>query len=138
MNNFIPLIGVILTGLLAILGYIVQKNKDRQIAILEKKRDVYSDFYLVFNQLNQGTPAQQEKARSRSLHVRSQLALYGSDEVVKAGDAFAAKILEEVHNPSGKEGFLTDAAAALLYEMRTDLMAKTSITIGDMENLMTT
>ncbi|XCN74828.1 MAG: hypothetical protein Q3M24_08830 [Candidatus Electrothrix aestuarii] len=135
MEALATLIGILLTGLVGMLAYSHQKHRDRQVALFDRKREVYADFFLTFSQLTQGHGDAQTGARGRSFYVRSQIALYGSDAVVSAADRFceAAATIGQ-----GERESMTDVAADLAHAMREDLFRSTRVSSADLSHLLTT
>lgn len=76
----------------AVIPYLFQKNKELKLKIADQKRETYSNFLRNFTQtavaiMHDDDVAGKDADRDRML-ARDQLLLYGSDNVIKAYDAW--------------------------------------------------
>jgi hypothetical protein len=129
----------IIVALIAVVGaaitYLLQKNKESNLEIAEKKRTVYASFLKNFTEIsiavmNDEEISGTEMDRNRML-VRDQLVLYASDDVIKAYDTWIRYADLEPHDIN-KESELSNL---LLLAIRKDILGKTKITTENLDNL---
>jgi hypothetical protein len=129
----------IIVALIAVFGvvfpYLLQKNKELKLKIADQKREAYSSFLNNFTAtavavMHDEEVSGKEADRERML-ARDQLLLYGSDEVIKAYDAWIRYADTEEHDLEG-EGELV---SLIFLAIRRDLLGKTKLTKNDLSNL---
>jgi hypothetical protein len=129
----------IIVALIAVVGaaitYLLQKNKESNLEIAEKKRTVYASFLKNFTEIsiavmNDEEISGTEMDRNRML-VRDQLVLYASDDVIKAYDTWIRYADLEPHDIN-KESELSNL---LLLAIRKDILGKTKIKTENLDNL---
>ena len=119
----------------AVISYLVQKNKELKLKIADQKREAYSNFLRNFTQtavaiMHDEGVSEKDADRDRML-ARDQLLLYGSDDVIKAYDAWIRYADMEKHD-FDKEGELI---SLIFLAIRKDLLGKTKLTKDDLSNL---
>lgn len=106
----------IIVALIAVFGavipYLLQKNKELNLKIAEQKRAAYTSFLRNFTEVAVGVMHDEEVTgkdadRDRML-ARDQLLLFGSDDVIKAYDAWITYADKKKHDFS-KEGDLLES-----------------------------
>jgi hypothetical protein len=129
----------IIVALIAVFGvvfpYLLQKNKELKLRIADQKREAYSSFLNNFTAtavavMHDEEVSGKEADRERML-ARDQLLLYGSDEVIKAYDAWIRYADTEEHDLE-REGELV---SLIFLAIRRDLLGKTKLTKNDLSNL---
>jgi hypothetical protein len=129
----------IIIALIAVLGavipYFLQKNKELNLKIAEQKRGAYSSFLRNFTEIAVAVMHDEEVSgkdadRDRML-ARDQLLLYGSDDVIKAYDAWVRYADMEKHDLN-REGELV---SLIFLAIRKDLLGKTNVTKEHLNNL---
>lgn len=115
--------------------YLSQRNKELNLKIADQKRRTYTRFLRNFTEIAvavmhaedvSGKDADRERMRARD-----QLLLYGSDDVIKAYDAWVRYADLEDHDIA-KESELVNL---ILLAIRKDLLGKTKVTKEHLENL---
>ena len=134
-KEWIPIIVALIAVFGAVITYVLQKNKELNLKIAEQKREAYTSFLKNFTEIavavmNDKDVSGEEADRNRML-ARDQLLLYGSDEVIKAYDAWVRCSDTDEHDLEN-EGKLV---SRLLLVIRKDLLGKTKLTEDDIENL---
>lgn len=129
---------VALIGATALLiGYLIQRKNELNLKITEKKKDAYAEFLNNFTEtavtIMHDKEIDQITSDRQRMHVRDQLLLYASDDVIKAYDNWI-KYTDE--NPEG-HGDNTEVGlfGNLLLEIRRDVLGKTKLTVEDINNL---
>lgn len=131
----------VIVALIAVLGgvipYLIQRNKELNLRIASRKRHAYTAFLRNFTETalaiahDEDLPGK-DADRERCL-ARDRLLLFGSDEVIKAYDAWIRHAeKQEGENYTDKEGELV---GLLLLAIRRDILGKTRVTKDDLENL---
>lgn len=129
----------IIVALIAVFGavvpYLLQRNKELNLKIAEQKRAAYATFLkdwtetavkAVYDEDLSGRDA--DLAR---MTARDQLLLYGSDEVIRAYDAWIRFADVERHDYEREGELIT----AIFLAIRRDLLGKTKVTTQHLENL---
>jgi hypothetical protein len=115
--------------------YLRQKNKELDLIIAQQKRRTYTRFLRNFTEIAVAVMHDEDvsgKAADRErMRARDQLLLYGSDEVIKAYDAWVRYSDLEDHDLA-KENHLVNL---ILLAIRKDLLGKTTVTKEHLENL---
>ncbi len=131
----------IIVALIAVLGglipYLYQRNKELKLRIASRKRHAYTAFLTNFTKtavsIANGEEVTGKKADLERCLSRDRLLLFGSDEVIKAYDAWVR------HSEQHEEEQFTDRegelVSLLLLAIRKDILGKTKLTKGDVENL---
>jgi hypothetical protein len=119
----------------AVIPYLFQKNKELKLKIADQKRKAYSNFLRNFTQtsvaiMHDEGVSEKDADLSRML-ARDQMLLYGSDDVIKAYDAWIRYADMEKHDLD-KEGELI---SLIFLAIRKDLLGKTKLTKDDLSNL---
>lgn len=119
----------------AVIPYLFQKNKELKLKIADQKREAYSNFLKNFTQtsvaiMHDESVSEKDADLSRML-ARDQMLLYGSDDVIKAYDAWIRYADMEKHDLD-KEGELI---SLIFLAIRKDLLGKTKLTKDDLSNL---
>jgi hypothetical protein len=119
----------------AVIPYLLQKNKELNLKIAEQKREAYSSFLRNFTEvavavMHDEDVSGKDADRDRML-ARDQLLLYGSDDVIKAYDAWVRYADVEKHDVN-REGELV---SLILLAIRKDLLGKTKVTKEHLNNL---
>lgn len=119
----------------AVIPYLFQKNKELKLKIADQKRKAYSNFLSNFTQtavavMYDDGVSEKDADRDRML-ARDQMLLYGSDDVIKAYDAWVRYADMEKHD-LGREGELI---SLIFLAIRKDLLGKTKLTKDDLSNL---
>jgi len=130
-----PIIVALIAVFGAVLPYLLQKNKELKLKIADQKREAYASFLKNFTEtavaiMNDEEVSGKDADRSR-MFARDQLLLYGSDDVVKAYDAWIRYADIEDHDLK-REGELL---SLILLAIRKDLLGKTKVTIEHLNNL---
>jgi len=127
---------VALIGILgAVFGYLIQKNKELNLKISEQKREAYASFLRNFTEIAVAVTHDEDVSgkdadRDRML-ARDQLLLYGSDDVIRAYDAWVRYSDTEPHDLD-KEGELL---SLLFLAIRRDILGKTKVTKEHLDSL---
>lgn len=119
----------------AVIPYLFQKNKELKLKIADQKRKAYSNFLRNFTQtsvaiMHDEGVSEKDADRDRML-ARDQMLLYGSDDVIKAYDAWIRYAAMEKHDLD-REGELI---SLIFLAIRKDLLGKTKLTKDDLSNL---
>jgi hypothetical protein len=125
---FIGVVGAMIT-------YLLQKNKELKLKIADQKRDAYAIFLKNFTEVAVGVMHDEDVSgkdadRDRML-ARDQLLLYGSDDVIRAYDAWVRYADMKDHDLD-REGELV---SLIFLAIRKDLLGKTKVTTEHLENL---
>jgi len=129
----------IIIALIAVFGvvipYLLQKNKELKLKIADQKREAYSNFLRNFTQtavaiMHDDDVSGKDADRDRML-ARDQLLLYGSDDVIKAYDAWI-RYADMEKRDLDREGELI---SLIFLAIRKDLLGKTKVTKEDLSNL---
>ena len=116
----------IIVALIAVFGavvtYVLQKNKELNLKLVEQKRDAYASFLRNFTEtavavMHDEDVSGKDADRDR-MFARDQLLLYGSDDVIKAYDAWVRYADTEEHDLD-REGELV---SLILLAIRKDIM----------------
>ena len=119
----------------AVIPYLLQKNKELKLKIADQKREAYSSFLRNFTEtavaiMHDEDVAGKDADRDRML-ARDQLLLYGSDDVIKAYDAWI-RYADMEKRDLDREGELV---GLIFLAIRKDLLGKTRVTKEDLSNL---
>ncbi len=119
----------------AVIPYLLQKNKELKLRIADQKREAYSNFLRNFTQtavaiMHDEDVSEKDADRDRML-ARDQMLLYGSDDVIKAYDAWIRYVDMGKHDLD-REGELI---SLIFLAIRKDLLGKTKLTKDDLSNL---
>jgi hypothetical protein len=119
----------------AVITYLLQKNKELNLKIAEQKREAYAIFLKNFTEtavaiMNDEEVSGKDAEGDRML-ARDQLLLYGSDDVIKAYDAWIRYADMEDHDLD-REGELL---SLIFLAIRKDLLGKTKVTMEHLNNL---
>lgn len=119
----------------AVIPYLLQKNKELKLKIADQKREAYNSFLRNFTEIavaimHDEDVSGKDADRDRML-ARDQLLLYGSDDVIKAYDAWIRYADMEKHDLD-REGELV---SLIFLAIRKDLLGKTKVTKEDLRNL---
>jgi hypothetical protein len=126
-----------------VLPYWLTKNKELNLRIASRKRHAYTKFLDNFTDtaiaaMHDVEVPQEDADRNRIL-ARNQLLLFGSDDVVKAYDAWIRhvekmeeKAEKEKHDYQRKEDELVKS---LFLAIRKDVLGKTKVTAEHLETL---
>ncbi|MBC8472403.1 MAG: hypothetical protein H8D56_23315 [Planctomycetes bacterium] len=129
----------IIIALIAVFGvvipYLLQKNKELKLKIADQKREAYSNFLRNFTEtavaiMHDDDVSGKDADRDRLL-ARDQLLLYGSDDVIKAYDAWV-RYADMEKRDLDREGELV---SLIFLAIRKDLLGKTKVTKEDLSNL---
>jgi hypothetical protein len=128
MNEYKEIVVALIAVFGAVLPYLLQKNKELEMKRAEQKRDAYANFLGNFTEtalavMHNKNPNGLKSDRDR-MHARDQLLLYGSDEVIRAYDAWVRHTDLEGHGID-KEGELI---SLIFLAIRKDLLGKTTVT----------
>ncbi len=120
----------------AVLPYLFQRNKELNLKIADQKREAYAAFLKNFTEVAVGAMYDEDisgrDADLARMLVRDQLLLYGSDDVIKAYDAWIRfSDADDEHNYD-KEGELL---SLVFLAIRKDLLGKSKVTERDVANL---
>jgi hypothetical protein len=129
----------IIVALIAVFGgvlpYLIQRNKELNLKIAEQKREAYANFLKNFTETAVAIMHDEEVSGKDSdvdrLLARNQLLLYGSDDVIKAYDAWIRQADAERHDLN-REGELL---SLIFLAVRRDLLGKTKVTTEHLANL---
>lgn len=135
MTEYKEIIIALIAVLGAVIPYFLQKNKELNLKIAEQKRGAYSSFLRNFTEIAVAVMHDEEVSgkdadRDRML-ARDQLLLYGSDDVIKAYDAWVRYADMEKHDLN-REGELV---SLIFLAIRKDLLGKTNVTKEHLNNL---
>lgn len=119
----------------AVIPYLLQKNKELKLKIADQKREAYSNFLRNFTQtavaiMHDDDVSGKDADRDRML-ARDQLLLYGSDDVIKAYDAWI-RYADMEKRDLDREGELV---SLIFLAIRKDLLGKTKVTKENLSNL---
>ena len=119
----------------AVLPYLLQKNKELNLKIAEQKREAYASFLKNFTEIAVAVTHDEDvsgkDADLERMLARDKLLLYGSDDVIKAYDAWVRYADTEKHD-FDKEGELVNR---IFLAIRKDLLGKTRVTTEHLVNL---
>ncbi len=132
----------IIVALIAVFGgvlpYLLQRNKELNLKIADQKRETYASFLSNFTKTAIAAVYDEDENLSgrdadlERMSARDQLLLYGSDDVIKAYDAWI-RFSDDSEKPDyDKEGELL---SLVFLAIRKDLLGKTRVTKGNLENL---
>ncbi|MBO1225047.1 MAG: hypothetical protein JYX80_11530 [Candidatus Scalindua sediminis] len=119
----------------AVIPYLLQKNKELKLKIADQKREAYNSFLRNFTEtavaiMHDEDVSGKDADRDRML-ARDQLLLYGSDDVIKAYDAWI-RYADMEKRDLDREGELV---SHIFLAIRKDLLGKTKVTKEDLSNL---
>ena len=119
----------------AVVGYLVQKNREMNQRISDQKREAYASFLRNFTEVSVAVMHHEDvfgkdAVRERML-ARDRLLLYGSDDVIKAYDAWVRYSDAEPHDLD-KVGELL---SRLFLSIRRDILGKTKVTKEHLDSL---
>ena len=119
----------------AVIPYLLQKNKELKLKIADQKREAYSSFLRNFTEtavaiMHDEDVSGKDADRDRML-ARDQLLLYGSDDVIKAYDAWI-RYADMEKRDLDREGELV---SLIFLAIRKDLLGKTKVTKEVLSNL---
>ena len=128
----------IIVALIAVFGavfpYLFQKNTELNLTVADQKREAYTSFLRNFTEIalaviHDKDISGEDADRDRML-ARDQLLLYGSDDVIKAYDAWVeyADIDDDLNRES-------ELVSLIFLAIRKDLLGKTRVTKEDLRNL---
>jgi len=131
----------VIVALIAVLGgvvpYLVQRNKELNLKIASRKRGAYTAFLRNFTESalsvmkgEEWTAELEAKKDRERLLARDKLLLFGSDEVIKAYDAWIRH--SGNNDDTDTEGVLV---SELLLAIRSDILGGTELTTQQIENL---
>ena len=129
----------IIVALIAVFGavfpYLFQKNKELNLTIADQKREAYTSFLRNFTEIalavmHDKDISGEDADRDRML-ARDQLLLYGSDDVIKAYDAWVEYADIEDHDLNRE----SELVSLIFLAIRKDLLGKTRVTKEDLRNL---
>jgi hypothetical protein len=127
----VALIGVI--G--AVIAYLLQKNKELNLKVAEQKREAYGKFLKNFTEIAVAVVHDEDISGKQAdldrMSARDQLLLYGSDDVVKAYDAWVRYADIEDHDVN-KE---TELVSLIFLSIRKDILGKTRVLPQHLDNL---
>jgi len=119
----------------AVIPYLLQKNKELKLKIADQKREAYSNFLRNFTEtavaIMHDTDVSGKDADRDRMLARDQLLLYGSDDVIKAYDAWI-RYADMEERDLDREGELV---SLIFLAIRKDLLGKTKVTKEDLSNL---
>ena len=135
MTEYKEIIVALIAVFGAVLAYLLQKNKELNLKIAEQKREAYGKFLKNFTDvavavMHDEDISGRDADRDRML-ARDQLLLYGSDEVIKAYDAWVRYSDTEDHDLD-REG---DLLSLIFLAIRKDLLGKTKVKKEHLANL---
>jgi hypothetical protein len=135
MSEYKEIIVALIAVFGAVIPYLFQRNKELKLKIAEKKREAYTSFLRNFTEtavavIHDEDVSGKDADRDRML-ARDQLLLYGSDDVIKAYDAWLKYADIEAHDLN-KEGELV---SLVFLAIRKDLLGKTKLTKEHLNNL---
>ncbi len=132
----------IIVALIAVFGgvlpYLIQRNKEFNLKIADQKREAYASFLRNFTEGAVAAAHDEDEklfgkeADLERMHARDQLLLYGSDEVIKAYDAWVRFSDANENKDYEKEG---EYLSLVFLAIRKDLLGKTKVTKEKLENL---
>jgi len=132
----------IIVALIAVFGgvlpYLFQRNKELNLKIADQKREAYASFLTNFTKISIAAAYDVDEKLSgkeadlERLLARDKLLLYGSDEVIKAYDAWIRFSDANEERDYVKEGELL---SLVFLAIRKDLLGKTRVTKENLENL---
>ena len=135
MTEYKEIIVALIAVLGAVITYLFQKNKELNLKIAEQKREAYSSFLKNFTEaavaIMHGEEVSGKNADRDRMLARDQLLLYGSDDVIKAYDAWVRYADMEEHDLN-REGELV---SVIFLAIRKDLLGKTKVTKEHLNNL---
>lgn len=132
----------IIVALIAVFGavfpYLYQRNKELNLKIADQKREAYGSFLSNFTKTaiaaiyDEDENLSGKDADLERLSARDNLLLYGSDEVIKAYDAWIRFSDANEERDYDKEGELL---SLVFLAIRKDLLGNTRVTKENLENL---
>ncbi len=131
----VALIAVFGTAFGVVFPYLLQKNKELKLKIAEQKARAYTRFLRNFTEVAVAVMHDEDvsgKAADRErMRARDQLLLFGSDDVIKAYDAWIRYADLEEHDLT-REGELV---SLIFLAIRKDLLGNTKVTEKHLENM---
>jgi len=119
----------------AMITYLLQKNKELNLRIAEQKRAAYAIFLKNFTEIAVAVVHDEDisgkDADLDRMFARDQLLLFGSDEVIKAYDAWVRYADIEGHDVN-KE---TELVSLIFLGIRKDILGKTNVSPQNLDNL---
>ena len=131
----VAFIAVFGTAISVVFPYLLQRNRELKLKIVEQKARAYTRFLRNFTEVavavmhdedTSGREADRERMRARD-----QLLLFGSDDVVRAYDAWIRYADVDDHDLT-REGELV---GLILIAIRKDLLGNTKVTEKHLENM---
>jgi DNA topoisomerase IA len=135
VTGYKEIIVALITVFGAVVTYLLQKNKELNLKLAEQKREAYTRFLKNFTEtavavMHDEDVSGKDADRERML-ARDQLLLYGSDDVIKAYDAWVRYADAEKHDLD-REGELV---SLIFLAIRKDIMGKSKVTKEQLNNL---
>ncbi len=136
MTQYKEIIVALIAVLGALIAYLLQKNKELNLKIADQKREAYTSFLRNFTEIAVAVMHDEDVSgkdadRERML-ARDQLLLYGSDDVIKAYDAWI-RYADMAEHDLNREGELV---SLIFLAIRKDLLlGKTKVTKEHLNNL---
>ena len=134
----VPVIVALIAVFGAVLPYLLQRNKELNLKIADQKREAYASFLTNFTKTSVAAAYDEDdklsgkEADLERMLARDQLLLYGSDDVIKAYDAWIRFADNDEKHDYDKEGELL---SLVFLAIRNDLLGKTKVTKENLENL---
>lgn len=139
-TNFVLQYKELIVALIAVFGvvipYLIQRNKEYKLKLVEQKIAAYSEFLRDFTEtavlIAHDEDVEGKETQRQRMLARNQLLLYGSDAVIKAYDKWVT-----FSDSGGKGGSDEDVAlfGSLLLKIRQDIVGSTNVTVHDINNL---
>jgi hypothetical protein len=135
MSQYKEIIVAVIGVLGAVIGYLIQKNKELNQRIADQKREAYGRFLRNFTEtavaISHNEEVSGKDADRERMLARDQLLLYASDEVIKAYDAWIRYSDNDQHDLN-QEGALL---SLLFLAIRKDILGRTSVTTEQLDSL---
>lgn len=131
----VALIAVFGTAFGVVFPYLLQKNRELRLRVVEQKARAYTRFLRNFTEIAVAAMHDEDvsgrEADRERMRARDQILLFGSDDVIRAYDAWVRYADIEDHDLT-REGELV---SLIFLAIRRDLLGDTKVTEKHLENM---
>ncbi len=138
MENLITVFSAFIGGTFLLFGYILQKSLENRRILLEKKRQAYSNYFKAMFQIIDKRSMNREEDRSQEIFWKTQIALYGSDNVIKRLSELNRILPSKIESKEGPQDSSLEIKKAfdnVLLAMRKDTLMKTNINVSEISGV---
>jgi hypothetical protein len=129
VGEWMPALVAILTIGGAAATYAYQRRVDRQVTLMEKRREVFTDYIVAFQRNISGN---HDNEAYQTAYAR--IAIYGTDQVVRATSAFHNLVADRAGQIDGEQA--ADAYATMLSAMRAECFSASHLSTAEMKHFL--